>query len=163
MLALLLATTVATAGEPSGRWVLAEPVDSVQQRIDEVVDAAAAQFGIFRGFARSRLAKGTNWCRAYTFVSDASKVGWACDDRPPFQVERSDLGSTTPRDFGDGEIKVTVRWSEQQVFAGFEGRDGGRSQVFAFDGDGGMRCDVSLHSDRLNAPLSWTLRYRLEK
>lgn len=147
-------------GEPSGQWVLAESPEAVQTRIDAAVDEAASAFGLFRGIARGRIARGATWCTAYAFGHEPAAIGWQCDDKPRFELPREDLGRPFVRDYGTGPIETTVTWSPDAVTARFGGAEGGRSQVFRFAPDGTLTLDVAIESPRLPAPIRWTIAYR---
>lgn len=152
--------TAALAGDVSGKFEVVDPPERVQATVDAAVDKAASQFGIFRGIARRKMAGGATWCRSYTLSPDPSSIGWQCDDKPRFEVPRDRLGKSRTLEIGDGQIEARVDVQGQDIHAWFGGEEGGRRQVFRFEGDDTLVCDVSVESPKLPEPMTWTIRYR---
>jgi len=150
----------AWAGDVSGRFEIAEPEAVIQARIDAVVDEAASQFGIFKGLAKSRIARGAVWCRTFTFSPRDGELGWQCDDKPRFGVPDDKLGAEQTLELPKGEVTAVVHKEGRDIHAWFGGDEGGRRQAFRFEDDDTMVFDVSVESPRLNKPMQWTIRYR---
>lgn len=154
----MLAT--ALAGDVSGRFEIAEPEAVIQARIDAVVDEAASQFGLFKGLAKSRIARGAVWCKAFTFSPKEGELGWQCDDKPRFGVPDDKLGVEQLLELPKGEVVAVVQRQGRDIHATFGGEEGGRRQAFRFEGEDTMVFDVSIESPRLSKPMQWTIRYR---
>ncbi len=149
----------ANAGVPEGAWEVAEDPEVVEARIEAVVDGVASQFGIFKGLAKSRLIKGTRWCKGYVFAPTAEHLSWSCDGREPLVTPRSALGTPRELDFGNGPIQATIGLEGDVVTAFFGGENGGRRQVFRQTGPTTMVIDIAIESDRLDRPMTWSIAY----
>jgi hypothetical protein len=156
----LLASAAALAGSPTGVWVLSEPAEVVQARIDAAVEESAAEFGIFRAIARPRLKKVAIWCRQYTIDFEADPISYQCDDIDPLQVAQAQLGTAFMLSLPKGEVQTTMTWSDPSLRIEYAGEDGGRTNVFSFPGEGSMALTVTVNSARLSAPLSFSIPYK---
>lgn len=152
--------SVAMAGDVSGRFEIAEPEAVIQARIDAVVDEAASQFGIFKGLAKSRIARGAVWCKTFTFTPKEDELGWQCDDKPRFGVPHDKLGEQQRLDLPKGEVIAVVQRQGRDIHATFGSEEGGRRQAFRFQDEDVMVFDVSIESPRLDKPMQWTIRYQ---
>lgn len=151
---------MAWGGDVSGHFELAEPEAVVQARIDAAVDAAASQFGLFKGIAKSRMARGAVWCHSYTFSPDATSLGWQCEDKPRFNIPRDSLGAEQTLELPKGNVQALVSTEGRDIHAWFAGDEGGRRQAFRFEGEDVLVFDVAIESPHLNQPMMWSIRYR---
>lgn len=158
MLWMMLTAALAAPPEP-GTWVIAEPEAVIQARIDAAVDKAAAEFGMFKGIARPRIARGAVWCRQYVMDLTADPLRWTCDDKKELATPQDQLGKSRTLNLPQGKVKSVISWEGDDLKARFGDADGARSNVFRFDGDR-MVVEISIESSKLSAPVRWTIPYR---
>lgn len=145
---------------PTGTWVLAESPETVQARVDEAVEVAAAEFGIFRAIARPRISRVAIWCKQYRLDFESDPVTYRCDDIDPLEVAQTQLGTAFTLALPRGEVQTTVTWTEPALTVSYESDDGGRTNVFQFNEEGTMALMVTVRSARLSAPVTFQIPYQ---
>lgn len=143
----------------SGQWRLAEPRAAVEARRDSAIDTLLGPFNLLiRGVARPLLVQAATVCDGYRTTLAPSAFTVACDgigevtaafDQPPKAGVAADGRAYRLRAGQEGG----------RVTFDFDGEAGVQHVVYEATAEGHLRVRKTIHSDRLNADLSWEMRY----
>jgi hypothetical protein len=146
----------------AGTYVVKSGAAAVQADIDAAIETASQQFpAIARGIAKDRLAFAATFCQQYEI--EATPDSWTnqCDAMP---VLSRPIDSSTQFWISDkGEsIPTTITRKGDVIRLNLKGETGTRTNTFKFSGDE-MVLHVAIASDSLDSPMTWSIRYALQK
>lgn len=129
----------------------------VEQAVDKVV---AEMNPVVRQIARSRLSKTNQPYRHITLAATPATISIATDRHAPIEAPADGTPVNWRRD--DNELlKVSMQWKGRTLQEVFAAEDGKRVNVFELSPDGReLKLMVTVTSDRLPKPLSYTLVYQ---
>lgn len=143
---------------PAGTWhFMPEESDEIEQRIDRAV--SHMNF-LVRRIARGRL-RGAN--RPVEWIEirypDQDVYIRFHDDEPPTISPRD--GTFVPYTRADGEVvQVNTEVRDGVITQFFDSDDGQKEQVYRLRPDGSMALEVTVLSDRLREPFTYTWVFR---
>ena len=157
-LAFAAAPSESEATALSGDWRLAEPRDVVEARIDAAVEGLLAPLNVVvRTVARPRIRAAAKVCDAYHTTVTTTSFTVTCDGRTAADVPfgQPPRAGTSP----DGRAyAVTAAWTDGAVLLTFTGDEGGQTVRYQVV-DGSLVVEKSLFVERLDARMSWPMRY----
>jgi hypothetical protein len=143
---------------PAGTWTFVpEGSDAIDQRIDRAV--SHLNF-LIRGVARNRL-RGANKPvpQIVLHYPDQNVHLLLRSDEPPIITPRS--GEFAPYTRADGEVvQVKTELEPGVITQFFDSDDGQKQHVYRLRPDGTMAMEVTVYSDRLREPFTYTWLYR---
>jgi len=155
---LWLSTATISAATLEGEW---EFVAAGSSDIAAAIETAVARMNfIKRPIARSRLKKTNAAYRRVSIQRTTDHIVIGFDGGKPVQMPSN--GTTAKWTREDGEtFDVAGTWQDARVTQKFVAEDGARANVFQLNEDGReLRLEVTLTSDQLPAPLTYSLVYR---
>src|SRR5262249_17016537 len=133
---------------------------AAQARVEAAVDAMIAPYNlVIRNIARPRLIAAATFCDGYH--NRLTPTAFMVDCRPTGLITVPFDGATSGTSADGGAYTVTARYEGTAVYLEFAGEAGVQKVRYAAKG-GGLRVSKTLHSDRLDADLSWELVYLRE-
>jgi len=138
-----------------------ELVPAKSDDIAAVIEKSTAKMNfIIRPIARGRLKKTNSAYDRIRILRSPSQIEVAFDAAKPVQMSAD--GSVTSWTRADGEVfDVSAVWQDARLVQSFQAKDGKRVNTFQLGEDGkALRLDVVITSDRLPAPVSYSLTYK---
>jgi len=157
---ILLSTLMSQAAPPTAptTYAAAQPQSKVQAILDGAVESAVSEFSwALRPMVRPKLAPLATACPSYDVHIDGPAFRIQCKGKDPFEwtVGKSDAW-TSP----DGrQMTVTLRQEGARFHLDFVGKEGGKTYIYDFAGDG-LVVTQKIYADKLPSPMQWTLSYR---
>lgn len=142
-----------------GRYTLDEPISRVQTRIERAIERSIADMNaLIRGIARGRIADYTPVVRNLRIAVHGDLIAVSLDGRTlRSNADGSRRDITMPT--GD-EGQITCRLQETRLTQSFLFDQGTRRHVFTLRPDGKLVLQVSMGSEQLPAPVSYSMRFR---
>ena len=161
---LWLASQPAAADGPHpvhGTWIMATPAPALRIRLDQAVDAAAADFGLLvREVARRKMQGATKVCGYYTIELSASVVRFACDGGVVHSLPRDGSPYETTNEAGL-PVRGTATVASGGLTVSWQGPAGTRVNHFE-SVDDALQLRVTVRSEHMARPLTWTVDYRAQ-
>lgn len=161
LLPLLVSTAFALDDAAlTGDFRLAEARDVVQARVDAAVEGAIAPFNLaIRTIARPALGSVAVFCDAYRMTTTAESFTIGCDGREGTQA-RFGAAPVAATGRGGRSAMVSAARDTAAVVLTFDGDEGHQVVRYEPRADGTLRVEKSLHSDRLDRDVTWTMTYQ---
>lgn len=142
----------------TGAWRLSQSPESARALVDAAIETTLAPFNmVIRGLARGPLHDVTFFCEQYDLRLTAESFRVGCDSR-------ADVTGYFGRSGVPGVSAEGKPWTLDSAFeAGvvtflFHGEDGWQRVRYRVEG-GSLVVEKTVHADRLDADVRWTLRY----
>lgn len=154
-----------TAQEPvniyTGTYVVAQSPTAIRSSLDQKAAEAAEGFPFYaKGIAEGRLKEAMTFCESYEIDLQADSWSNKCDSLPV--LNRPIDGSVTSWQ-GEGDpVKTRISRRGDKVILSLQTESGKRVNTFVFKPDGTMNLTVSLASESLDKPVTWTVPYKLQ-
>lgn len=143
---------------PAGTWQF---VPEQSQQIDEAVSEAVSHMNfLVRGIARSRL-RGANRPITRIVIQYPENDVYISlrEDEPPVVSPQTGEFATHTR--SDGElVQVKTELGDRVIRQFFDSDDGQKEHVYRLRPDGTLALEVTVHSEKLRAPLTYIWVYR---
>lgn len=150
----------AQASSLAGKWVL-QDADNTQIKLDEAVEHVAQEMNFFiRALARSALKKQTQICQQWLLSQTGNQFQWQCDNAEADTIPLTANGEVIKKDEEDIEISGTYQQTEDSVVVVLESERGKRTNTWQSVSDSELTFTVTLESERLPTPLTWSLTYK---
>lgn len=145
----------------TGAWRLTEARESVQARVDAAIERTLAPFNaVIRGIARVPLHSIAFFCDHYDTRLTATTFLVGCDARPDITGTLGTSGVAGVSAEGSA-YTLDAAWSAGRVTFQFNG-DGGWQRVHYRAAGGGLQVEKTVHSNRLDADVTWAMTYARE-
>jgi hypothetical protein len=153
----ILISSLALGGVNDGHYHSALTSEQIAAQIDVAIETATGQYpSTVRWIVRNRLQPAKDWCWRYEITRDGDDWSHSCDGKTPI---RGTIGAPAVEIRPEDPLLMSFLNAEDDaVTARFMRGDSGRQQTFEFHEDHLMLV-VTVVSDKLDPPLSWTLRY----
>lgn len=145
----------------TGTYVVAKSSAAIQKSLDAKATEAAANFPFYaKSIAEGRLKEAMTFCQSYEIDLQADSWSNKCDALPVL-TRPIDKSVTTWQGEGD-PVKTRINRKGDTVVLSLQTESGKRVNTFKFKPDGTMSLTVSLASDSLEEPVTWTVPYKLQ-
>lgn len=154
-----------TAVEPvnvyTGTYVVADNPATIRAGLDQKATVAADAFPFYaKSIAEGRLKEAMTFCETYVIDLQADSWSNKCDSLP---VLNRPIDGTVTSWQGEGDpVKTRISRRGDTVVLSLQTESGKRVNTFKFKPDGTMTLSVSLASDSMDKPVSWTIPYKLQ-
>lgn len=141
-----------------GAWTLAERAADVQARISASIERTLAPHNpVLRAVAGPRLSAAATFCTRYTLRRTADAFAVTCDGRESASSPLDGVGRPGVSPAGRAYTLV-ARADGSVVHLAFTADDGTQRTSYRVV-DGALVVEKSIHSDRIDADVTWTARY----
>lgn len=154
-------TAQETVNVYTGTYVVAQSKTAIRADLDQKAAEAAASFPFYaKSIAEGRLVEAMTFCETYEIDLQADSWSNKCDALPP--LNRPIDKSVTTWQGDGGPVKTRISRKGDKVILSLQTESGKRVNTFVFKPDGTMKLTVSLASDSLEEPVTWTVPYKLQ-
>lgn len=134
---------------------------SASDNVNQAIETAISRMNfVIRPIARGRLKKTNQPYHRIAISHTNSEISVKTDNRAPIVTP----ANGTPKDWTreDGEkLKVSTEWENGKIVQTFRAEDGQRINTYSVSPDGSvLSMLVTIRSEKLPKPLTYTLRYR---
>jgi hypothetical protein len=154
-------TAQETVNTDTGTYVVAKSPAAIRSSLDKKAAEAAESFPFYaKGIAEGRLVEAMTFCETYEIDLQADSWSNKCDSLP---VLKRPIDKSVTSWQGDGDpVKTRISRRGDKVILSLQTESGKRVNTFVFKPDGTMKLTVSLASDSLEEPVTWTVPYKLQ-
>lgn len=156
-IALGLVASPTLASSLGGTYRAVLPEESVRELLETEVEEAAQTFSVFtRPIARPKLKRAAQYCLAMEVKVTEDTFEARCDGQTG--LTRPINAEEVPFETPVGRVMTRVVREGSAVTLWLDGETGSRKSVYRFE-DAALVMDVSVSSEWLDEPMTWSLRY----